>query len=84
MVFKDELDWLVRERDATVWYVLGSRYDPWPRHVFSPRGLRELVPDVRRRDVYLCGPPGLTAASLRTLRRLRVPRRQIHLDSFEL
>jgi hypothetical protein len=36
---------------------LGARDDPGPRHLFTPRGLRELVPDVRRRDVYRCGPP---------------------------
>ncbi len=83
VVFKKELDRLARERGATVWYVLGSRYDPWPQHVFSPRGLRDLVPDVRRRDVYLCGPQGLTVILQRVLRRMRVPRRQIHLESFE-
>jgi predicted ferric reductase len=59
LVFKDELDWLARDRDAQVWYVLGARDDPGPRHLFSPRGLRELVPDVSGRDVYLCGPRGL-------------------------
>ncbi len=83
IVFREELDWLARERDASVWYVLGSRDDPWPKHVLSPRGLRDLVPDVRRRDVYLCGPHGLIHSSIRTLRRMRVPRRQIHLDPFE-
>jgi predicted ferric reductase len=83
VVFRDELDWLARDRGANVWYVLGTRDDPWPRHVFSPRGLRQMVPDIRRRDVYLCGPQGLISSSIRTLRRLRVPRRQIHLDPFE-
>jgi ferredoxin-NADP reductase len=33
--------------------------------------------------VYLCGPDGLVTASIRVLRRLGVPRRQIHLDPFE-
>jgi ferredoxin-NADP reductase len=41
------------------------------------------VPDVGRRDVYLCGPAGLATAILAALRELRVPRRQIHLDPFE-
>ncbi len=83
LVFRRELDWLARQRRARVCYVIGGRDDPWPRHVFSPRGLRELVPDVSRRDVYLCGPQGLISASLGALRKLRVPRRQIHLDPFE-
>ncbi|MEO3743529.1 ferredoxin reductase family protein [Plantactinospora sp. B5E13] len=83
LLFRDELDWLARSREAQVWYVIGSREDPAPRHLFTAKGMRELVPDVRRRDIYLCGPPGLVDVSLRTLRKLRVPRRQIHLDPFE-
>jgi predicted ferric reductase len=83
LIFQEELDWLAHERDARVWYVFGSRDDPAPRRALSPRGLRALVPDVTRRDVYLCGPPGLVEAAQRTLRRLRVPRRQVHLDPFE-
>src|SRR5262249_30568406 len=83
LTFRDELDELAAERSAEVWYVLGARDDPAPKHAFSAKGMRDLVPDVRRRDVYLCGPPGLIDASLKTLGRLRVPRPQIHLDPFE-
>ena len=42
-----------------------------------------LVPDVSRRDVYLCGPPGLVDAAVDTLRDLDVPESQLHLDPFE-
>jgi predicted ferric reductase len=83
LVFREELDWLAAERGARVWYVLGGRDDPWPKRVLTQKGLRQLVPDVHRRDVYLCGPEGLVSTSVKTLRRLRVPRRQIHLDPFE-
>jgi predicted ferric reductase len=83
LTFRDELHELAIERRMRVWYVLGSRDDPGPRRAFSAKGMRELVPDVRRRDVYMCGPDGLISASLKALRRLRVPRGQIHLDPFE-
>jgi predicted ferric reductase len=83
LAFREELEWLAEERSAQVWYVLGGRDDPWPKQVFTQRGMRQLVPDVRRRDVYLCGPEGLVSTSVKTLRRMRVPRRQIHLDPFE-
>jgi predicted ferric reductase len=83
LVFRRELDALTEQRGGRVWYVLGGRDDPLPRRLFTPRGLRELVPDVGRRDVYLCGPQGLVDTSRRVLRRLRVPRRQIHCDPFE-
>jgi predicted ferric reductase len=84
LLFRAELDRLARHRQARVCYLVGGRDDPGPRRLLTPAGLRGLVPDVRRRDVYLCGPAGVVTAALATLRRLRVPRRQIHLDPFEL
>jgi predicted ferric reductase len=83
LVFKEELESLAEARGATLWYVLGSRDDPGPRRLFTRKGLHELVPDVARRDVYLCGPDGLITTSVRLLRRLGVRRHQIHLDAFE-
>ncbi|MEV1289321.1 ferredoxin reductase family protein [Micromonospora sp. NPDC049679] len=79
-----ELDWLAEARGTDIWYVIGGRDDPGPRQVMSGRGLTQLVPDVARRDVYLCGPPGLIEASTSALRGAGVPRRQIHLATFEL
>ncbi len=83
IVFQEELDWLAEERDARIHYVIGGRHDPGPRAVMSPRGLREIVPDLSRRDVYLCGPTGLVTAAVKLLRRMHVPQRQIHLDPFD-
>jgi predicted ferric reductase len=83
LIFRDELDWLAEARESEIFYVVGARDDPGPKEVMSPKGLRRLVPDVSRRDVYLCGPPGLVNASLEIVRRLRVPKKQIHLDPFE-
>jgi hypothetical protein len=39
-----------------------------PDLVEHPRTLLAGVPDVRDRDVFVCGPPGMTAAVLRSLR----------------
>ena len=83
LIFRDELDWLAEARDSEVFYVIGGRDDPGPRTAMTPRGLRSIVPDVSRRDVYLCGPEGLVSASVALLKRLHVPKRQIHLDPFE-
>jgi predicted ferric reductase len=83
LAFRQELEWLAQARGAALWYVVGGRDDPGPRHLFTPQGLRELVPDVTRRDAYLCGPQGLVDTARDVLRRLRVPRRQIHVDPFE-
>jgi len=44
--------------------------------------LRELVPDVRHREVYLCGPDALMHRLARDLERARVPDRHVHFESF--
>jgi ferredoxin-NADP reductase len=55
-----------------------------PNTPFAPENLRALVPDVADRDVYVCGPPAMTAAVLRSLRELGVPARQVHAEKFSL
>ena len=51
---------------------------------FDPENLRGLVPDIADRDVFVCGPPAMTSAVLRSLRTLSVPRRQVHAERFSL
>lgn len=46
--------------------------------------LRRLVPDVAERDVYVCGPAGLTAAAHAALRGAGVPARRIRTEAFTL
>jgi ferredoxin-NADP reductase len=43
-----------------------------------------LVPDIADRDVFVCGPLPMTEAVLGSLRRLRVPRAQVHAERFSL
>jgi predicted ferric reductase len=82
LVFRAELDALAGERGAAVHYVLGDHREPANRVLLGPAHLRGLVPDVRSRDVYVCGPPAMTAVTEQTLRRLGVPRRQVHVERF--
>jgi predicted ferric reductase len=51
---------------------------------FEPANLSALVPDIAHRDVYVCGPPAMTAAVLRSVRALDVPRAQVHAERFSL
>ena len=83
LVFREELEDLAERRDAWVRYIVGGRNDPGPRRLFTANGMLGLVPDVNRRDVYLCGPPGLVNAAVATLHELEVPTSQLHLDPFE-
>ncbi|MEV7034919.1 ferredoxin reductase family protein [Streptomyces sp. NPDC093272] len=50
----------------------------------APRELARLVPDIADRDVFLCGPPPMMNAVLRTLDDLGVPKPQIHFERFSL
>jgi len=58
--------------------------DSPPTGALSAEHLLSLVPDVTERDVFVCGPPGMTDAVLRTLRNLNVPARQQHAELFRL
>jgi predicted ferric reductase len=46
--------------------------------------ISRLVPDVRERDVFLCGPPPMMAAIVKQLKELGVPESQIHYERFSL
>ncbi|WP_248836972.1 ferredoxin reductase family protein [Frankia sp. AgKG'84/4] len=42
------------------------------------------VTDAADRDVFVCGPPGMTTAAARSLRALGVPRHRVHTEEFAL
>ncbi len=79
-VFRDELDVL----GATVHYVVGDHRTPEGRRLLSRQHLLDLVPDLAERDVYVCGPPAMTAVVEQNVRRAGVPRRHIHVERFAL
>ena len=82
VVFRHELQSLAEQRGARLHFVTGRRtqyrHDP-----LSAAALAANVPDLAAHDVYVCGPDGMTASVIRELRTARVPRRQIHAESFE-
>lgn len=84
VIFRPELERIAASRRVTVRYVIGARDDPAPRALLTAPGLLNLVPDIRERDVYLCGPDGFVAAVVRAAREAGVRRRQIHQNLFEL
>ena len=82
LVFRAELDRVAAQRGVKVHYVVGDHREAEHAHLMTPDHLRELVPDLPERDVYLCGPPGMVAVTRETLREAQVPRRNIHLEEF--
>jgi len=77
LLFRAELDAISARRGARVAYVLGE-----DRGTLTTAGLQRLVPDLVTRDVYVCGPAGLTAAVRAALRDAGLPREQLHEERF--
>ena len=82
-VLLPELQALARDRGARL-HVLTGRTGAGnpPNTPFEPPNLAALVPDIVHRDVFVCGPPAMTNAVLRSLRALNVPRLQVHAEKF--
>jgi ferredoxin-NADP reductase len=83
VLFAGELERLARARGARLWIVPGHRAD-LADDPLSPAALTWNVRDLAEHDVYVCGPPGMTTATVTALRTAGVPRRQIHHETFQL
>ena len=81
ILFRDELETLARARGAELHYLIGRRGGD-PRDPLDAASLERLVPDVRDRDVYLCGPAAMMQRVEGSLRRLGLSSRQIHAERF--
>jgi predicted ferric reductase len=84
LVFSSELDRLAAERLITLHYVVGDHTTAEGRELLSPAHLKELVPDVVEREVYLCGPSAMIDVLRSELRRAGVSRRHLHVERFAL
>jgi predicted ferric reductase len=79
VVLRDEVATMVRARPRAVLHELIG-----PRHQVALDGptLQRLVPDIRSRDVYVCGPDGFSEGVRAAAKQLAVPDDRIHLEEF--
>ncbi|MBV8562157.1 MAG: oxidoreductase [Actinobacteria bacterium] len=84
LVLRDELHELAARHGFALHEIVGDHRDEAHAHLLTAPHLRELVPDLGERDVFLCGPPGLANHLLRELRAAGVPRSHVHLERFAL
>jgi predicted ferric reductase len=86
LVFKQELDSLADRHGVRLQYLLsedGGR--KWPKDTwFRAETLLSLVPEIRQRVVYVCGPVPMTASVVSSLHKLGVPPGQIRTEAFRL
>jgi ferredoxin-NADP reductase len=77
LLFRDELERIARERRATLYYLVGD-----DRRCLSVRALRQMVPNLTDRDVYVCGPPAMSDGVRSALRAAGLPTRLLHEERF--
>ena len=78
-----ELEAIAHRRGFGLYPLVGPRDTPGGDPL-RPDALRLLVPDLAHREVFLCGPPGLTESATAHLRAAGVPRTRIHAEAFDL
>lgn len=89
LVLGDELDALARERGARYVVVEGRRIpgrETWlpaqAAHLSDVDALRQFVPDIAERDVYICGAPAWMDAAKAAALGAGVPAAAIHVEYF--
>ncbi|MEU6238785.1 ferredoxin reductase family protein [Kitasatospora sp. NPDC047058] len=82
LLFRQELEQVAAARSARLHYLVGRRSETGDP--LSAAALGRLVPQLAQHDVYLCGPPAMTAAATRELCAAGVPARRVHHESFDL
>jgi len=87
MVFKKELEDLAKQSEARLTFVpIVSDEPAWPgeKGRIDRERLSRLVPDLKARDVFLCGPPPMMKGLRVALADLGVKSAQIHDERFAL
>jgi len=80
LVLGKEVFELVRNRGGRLHTLVGDR----EQARIDERSLRQLVPDLDHRDVFVCGPEGFVAGIVDLVKRLGVPDEAIHREAFAL
>lgn len=81
IVFRGELDDLADDLDATVHYLTGPAPTGEQDDPLSCQRLTTLVPRLADHDAYVCGPPGMVASTVRSLRAAGLRRHHIHAEA---
>jgi len=88
-ILVDELTNLAERHQAGFFIVTGHRASGRPSwlpqhaaHLGDVEALRQLVPDVAKHDVFICGSPGWMDAAERAAIGAGVPPERIHIERF--
>jgi predicted ferric reductase len=80
LVLRKEVAELVRYRRGRLHELVGTR----EQAVLDERSLPRLVPDLHRRDIYVCGPEGFVTSIVDLAARLGIPAEAVHHEAYAL
>ena len=84
-VFKNEIEELAQAGKVKAHYVFSDEYvENCPKGMLNLEMLRQLIPDIEDRTVFLCGPPGMMKAVRAMLITLGVSNSHINHEVFAL
>jgi ferredoxin-NADP reductase len=83
-ILRRELERIATARGISFHVVAGDHATPQGARLLAADHLREVVPDIADRDVYVCGPPAMTDAIERHVRSAGVPAASVHIERFAL
>src|SRR5579884_258248 len=83
LLMADELERMDAEGRLIYVPVLGKRGKTPREDPMAPHRLREMVPDLDEREVFICGSPAMARSAIRNLRKAGIPWRRIHTELFD-
>lgn len=83
LLMADELRRMQKQGRLTFLPILGKRGKSAKEDPMHPSRLRQAIPDLQEREVFICGSPGMVASAIRSLRRAGVRRGYIHTEVFD-
>ena len=85
LVFRDDLEELAERRGITLYYLLGPRAQgkaAWLPQEHAGVKVRQLIPDLREHDVFVCGPDGWMDSVAAAVLAAGLPSAQLHQERF--
>jgi predicted ferric reductase len=83
LLMQDELVKMDDERKIIYIPVLGKRGKTPKEDPMYPGRLRQMIPDLDEREVFICGSPSMARSTIKNLRKAGIPWRRIHTELFD-
>jgi NAD(P)H-flavin reductase len=83
LLMRDELEKMHADGRLSFIPVLGKRGKTPRQDPMAPHRLRELIPDLKDREVFICGSPAMARSAIKNMRKAGVSWRCIHTELFD-